>query len=242
MKCLFLSDAHYPFSDEIINFLLDTYLEFDAIYILGDLFEFYYGYDSFVYPHHLQLINTLRFISKKVKVTLFEGNHEYRLERISDFLDVRVVKGALVEKIGKYTVFMSHGDTIDRLDLGYRLFRATLKNKLMLSFINTIPPSNLLKLSQIASKVSKENLKSKRYRGTEKTLERYAKDLLEEEVDVVIFGHVHKPVFKELENGLYINTGEFYSIFSYVTFDSEDFKMHYWRGGNDKGRGKEENR
>ena len=242
MRCLFLSDAHYPFSKGVVDFLLDRYSDFDAIYILGDLFEFYYGYNSFVYPHHLTLINALGFISQTTKVTLFEGNHEYRLERIRDFLNVRVVKGFLRERIGEYTVFMSHGDTIDRLDVGYRLFRAALKNKLMLSFINTIPPIRLLRLSQIASKVSKENLKSKRYRGTEKALESYAKGLLRGGVDVVIFGHTHKPVFEKMDNGLYINTGEFYSIFSYVTFDDEGFKMHYWRGKDDKGGSEEEDR
>jgi len=242
MKCLFLSDVHYPVSKEIVGFLLDTYVEFDAIYILGDLFEFYYGYDGFIYPHHLKLINALKFISRRVKVTLFEGNHEYRLERIQDFLDVRVIKGDLIKKIGSYTVFMSHGDTIDRLDIGYRLFRTTLKNSLMLSFINTIPPSKLLTLSQIASRVSKENLKSKKYRGTEKALEGFAKKLLLDSIDVVIFGHTHKPVFKKIRNGLYINTGEFFSTFSYVIFDGEMFKMRYWREKDDKRGSKEEDR
>ena len=228
MKCLFLSDAHYPTSKGIIKFLLDTYSEFDAIYILGDLFEFYYGYDDFIYPHHLSLVNVLKFISEQVRVTLFEGNHEYKLERIRDYMNVRVVKEGLEEKIGDYNVFMAHGDTIDKKDVAYRMFRATLKNKLMLSFINTIQPSKLLFLSKLASKVSKENLKSKQYRGTEKAFEYFSEKLIFGGIDVVMLGHTHNPVFKKIGRGLYLNTGEFFLNFSYVVFDGKQFKLDYW--------------
>lgn len=230
MRCLFLSDAHYPISKRIIKFLLNMYTEFDAIYILGDLFEFYYGYDNFVYPHHLALINALKFVSGKVKVILFEGNHEYKFERICDYTNVRVVKSSLIEKIGDYNVFMAHGDTIDKKDVAYRMFRSTLKNKLMLSFINTIPPYKLLFLSKLASKVSKENLKSKHYRGTEKAFEDFSEKLISDDIDVVMLGHTHNPVFKKIGKGLYLNTGEFFSNFSYAVFDGKQFKLCYWRG------------
>ena len=229
MRCLFLSDAHYPISKRVIDFLLDKYTEFDSIYILGDLFEFYFGYNNFIYPHHLPLINALKFISNRVKVILFEGNHEYKLEKICDYIDIRVIKDGLIEKMGNYNVFMAHGDTIDKQDIAYRIFRSMLKNKFMLTFINTIPPDRLLCLSKLASKVSKENLKSKHYRGTEKAFEDFSEKLMYNGVDVVILGHTHNSTFKKIDKGLYLNTGEFFSNFSYVVFDGKQFELRYWR-------------
>ena len=237
MKCLFISDVHYPFGRSVIRFLLKKFDKYDAIYILGDLFEFFYGYGSFLYPQHLQLINVLKFVSTKTQITIFEGNHEYRLEKIRDFIDVRIIKESLIETLGNNTVFMAHGDTIDKLDISYRFFRASLKNRFMLSLIGKIPPSRLLYLSRLASRISKENLKSKKYRGTEKALENFAFAKLKEEVDVVILGHTHTPVFKKLNGGLYINSGEFFNRFSYVTFDGSEFNLHFWEARDDEGRG-----
>lgn len=234
MKCLFISDAHYPLGSEVVDFLLGNYQNYDVIYILGDLFEFYYGYENFIYPHHLRLINALKFISSKVRIKLFEGNHEYRLERIREFIDVEVIKDGAFENIDGVKVFLAHGDTIDRLDVSYRLFRSFLKNGITLSIIERIPPSTLLRLSKVASRISKENLSSKNYRGTERALENFAKRAIENGVDVVILGHTHTPLFKKFHTGLYINSGEFFKRFSYVVYNGREFKLCFWEAHNDK--------
>jgi len=241
MKCLFISDAHYPAGSRVVDFLLDNYHSYDAIYILGDLFEFYYGYENFIYSHHLRLINALRFISSKVQLKLFEGNHEYRLERIKRFVNAEVIKVGAFENIDGIRVFLAHGDTIDKLDISYRLFRSFLKNGLTLSFIKEIPPSTLLYLSKVASRISKENLSSKKYRGTERALEGFAKKMIKSGIDVVILGHTHKPLFKKFHGGLYINSGEFFERFSYVVYDGKEFKLCFWEAHNDQRGSQEKN-
>ncbi|MGB9755634.1 MAG: metallophosphoesterase, partial [Desulfurella sp.] len=79
MKALFLSDIHYKGNEEFLVFLDKIYKQYDKIYIVGDLFEFYYGYE-FLFCQHIKLINLLKKVSDEKKVYLFEGNHEYRLE------------------------------------------------------------------------------------------------------------------------------------------------------------------
>ncbi len=242
MRCLFISDAHYPIGDEIVDFLLGNYQSYDVIYILGDLFEFYYGYENFIYPHHLKLINVLKFISSKVKIKLFEGNHEYRLERIKEFVNLDVIKSSSFENINGFRVFLAHGDTIDKFDISYRLFRSFLKNGITLSIIERIPPWTLLYLSKMASRISKENLKSKNYRGTEIALENFARSMIKSGVDVVILGHTHTPLFKKFNNGLYINSGEFFKHFSYAVYDGREFKLCFWEARNDKRGSQKKNR
>jgi UDP-2,3-diacylglucosamine hydrolase len=230
MKCLFISDVHYPKSRKVLDFLLDSYTEFDRVYVLGDLFEFYYGYDNFIYPHHVGLINVLNVISRKLKVYLFEGNHEYRLESIKTFLNVEVVKNSLKENFDGIRVYMEHGDLADKKDVSYRIFRAALKNKLMLSIIDRIDSEMLLKLSKSASKFSKDSLKKKDYRDTENALRKFAEDKFMQGYDVSILAHTHKPAIEKLSGGLYINCGDFFENFSYVTYSTgEGFKLKYYK-------------
>ncbi len=238
MRCLFISDAHYPLSTEIENFLLKNHRDFDVIYILGDIFEFYYGYRNFIYPHHFRLINTLSLVAHHTNLVIFEGNHEYALEGITGFVkNIKVVKHSITVQIDGFKVYMEHGDTIDKSDLGYRIFRKALKNPFMLSFIGTLPSSWLLELSKLASGFSKSRLKSPIYRKTDRELEKFARMKIESGYDAVILAHTHSPVMKKMGNGLYINTGDFLEHFSYVTYESScGFKMNRYREvKNEKG-------
>ena len=226
MKCLFLSDAHYPFGSYIADFLLDVYYQYDSVYILGDLFEFYYGYKGFIYPHHRKLITVLSLIAKRRRLVLFEGNHEYRLKNIREFVDAEVVYEFKEETIDEFKVFLAHGDTIDVNDKAYRLFRAFLKNRITLDFINCCVSKNvLLKLSRIASDFSKNNLRDKNYRRTSAALEKFAEKKIEEGFNVVILAHTHQPVFKKIKNGLYINTGEFINNPTYAVYENGRFEL-----------------
>ncbi len=219
MRCLFLSDAHYPLSKRIVDFLLYAYYDYDAIYILGDLFEFFYGYKDFFYSHHLPLLNALSMIAEKRKVVLIEGNHEYALENIKQFIKAEIVPSFADIEIDGLKIHIGHGDTIDKKDLGYRLFRAFLKNPVTLSAIEHLNPACLLELSKRASEFSKRGLASKGYRRVEEALERYACDRIERYgYDAVILGHTHTPRMKKCKNGLYINTGDFFEHYSYVTY------------------------
>ncbi len=234
MRCLFISDSHYPKNDAVIDFLLKQYEEFDSIFILGDLFEFYYGYRGFFYSHHLKLINLLNIVSNKKRVFIFEGNHEYNLEAIKEFINVEVIKKELVIKLDDFLVHLEHGDTIDKNDVGYRMFRAALKNRLTLNLIDKISPRFLYFLSQKASQFSKKRLHSKKYRGTDKALEVFAEDRLKNGIDVVILAHTHNPTIKKIGSGLYINSGDFFKHFSYVVYDSKSgFSLEFFRRADD---------
>lgn len=230
MRCLFVSDAHYPKSEALIGFLLDIYEKFDTIYILGDLFEFYYGYDNFLYNHHIKLINTIKLISKKTRTVLFEGNHEYNLKNIRKFVEVEVVESSLNLTMDGLRIHMEHGDTVDKKDKAYRLFRATLKNPITLKLIDKMNPLLLFKLSKKTARFSKMRLKNKKNRHTEIAFETFAEKKIEEGFDVVILGHTHIPLIKKIDSGLYINSGDFFETFSYITYATgEGFNLKYWQ-------------
>jgi len=232
MRCLFLSDAHYPRNDIFIDFLIDNYNKYDNIYILGDLFEFYYGYENFFYPHHIKLINALNIISNKTRLVLFEGNHEYRLEKIKQFVNAEVIKDSLIEQIDGKKVFMQHGDTIDTKDLSYRIFRNSLKNSLTLSVINKISPTTLFNLSKSASSFSKKITKSKKIKKIDEAFLNFAKNRIKGGADIVILAHTHRPSITKIDKGLYINSGDFFDNLSYITYETKrGFLLNFYERG-----------
>lgn len=236
MKCLFMSDIHYPIRGDIfLEFLWDNYMDFDRIYLLGDIFEFYFGYKNFIYRHHIKLFSLLRTVSKKKKLYIFEGNHEYKLESLRQFIDAHIVKRRLIEKIDGLTIHMEHGDMIDREDIAYTTFRNALKNQVMLHVIEYIKPSLLLFLSKKASHFSKTNIKSKKNRRTDKALEKFASFKIKNGTDAVILAHTHNPVLIKRNSGVYINTGDFLEHFTYATYETgKGFSLHNYTGGGDE--------
>ncbi len=220
MKMLFVSDAHYDNDNhKIVSFLESNYKKYDNIYIVGDLFEFYYGY-NFLFCHQIKLIELLKKISDEKKVYLFEGNHEYKLQSIKKFLpNINIVEKELIENIDSKLFYIEHGDCIDKKDKSYLLFRKILKNKVTLKILEFISPVFLLKLANIASKISKKNLKNKTLRNTDFALEEYAKTLIEKGFDYVILAHTHNPCLKKINQGIYANIGDFCENFTYAEFD-----------------------
>ncbi len=220
MKALFISDVHYKQQDDIfLDFLDSIYKKYDRIYVVGDLFEFYFGY-NFLFCNHLQLIELLKKISDEKKLYLFEGNHEYKLEAIKKFLpNAEIVKQELIETIDSKLLYITHGDCIDKKDKAYLVFRNILKNRFMLKLINFISPVFLLKLANIASSVSKKNLKSKTLRQTDYALEEFATQLIKKGFDYVILAHTHNPTVKTIDNGIYANIGDFCDNFTYIEYD-----------------------
>lgn len=232
MRCLFVSDVHYPISGDIfLEFLWDNYTYFDRIYLLGDIFEFYFGYKNFIYKHHVKLLALLKAVSKKTELYIFEGNHEYKLEGLRQFADIHIVKDSLEEKFDGLRVYMEHGDMIDREDISYRVFRNTLKNRFMCRIIEHIKPSFLFLLSKKASHFSKIDIKSKKDRHTDDALEKFANSKIKGGVDAVILAHTHNPTLIKKNSGIYINTGDFLEHFTYATYETgKGFLLHNYIG------------
>ncbi len=60
------------------DFLKDILDKVDKVFILGDLFEFYHGYDGYIYPWYKGVADVLKKLTESGKSVVFlEGNHEF---------------------------------------------------------------------------------------------------------------------------------------------------------------------
>lgn len=128
---LFISDLHLTVDREWAN---QTFLRFlrseacsaDALYILGDLFDFWLGDDDLDDPFHRTVVDRLRELTDSGCAVFFmHGNRDLLIgNEFAQAAGIRLLPDpALVDVFGTPTLLM-HGDTLCTADRDYQLFRA----------------------------------------------------------------------------------------------------------------------
>jgi UDP-2,3-diacylglucosamine hydrolase len=222
---LFFSDvhlgAHGAVPQERIVELIDRHAaEVGAVFILGDLFDFWYGYRTVVFSHFLPLLFRLRRLTESgVAVHYIAGNHDFCLgPAFGEHLGVRTYDGAIDLRLGRRRVYLAHGDLINPEDRGYRLLHRLVRSRAMDLVIRLVPPDLGWRLAMAFSRRSRKHSAKKRWKRTE-IFHRYARQVFDLGYDGVMMGHSHAPELTLLEHGarecFVANTGDW--VRSYTT-------------------------
>jgi UDP-2,3-diacylglucosamine hydrolase len=221
MKAIFIADAHLTESDgERIGILSQAVREItrdaDIVFILGDLFEFYHGHDSYIYPFYKEFIDVLRTIAAQKRVYFIEGNHEFGMGvYFETYTGVRCVEHLTINMDDK-KVFLSHGD-----EVGAPALRRILKSRLVYSIMDLLGPSLTWRIAMFC-----RHFLSKSHKPYNKAImdrfRRYGKKKLQEGYDAVIMAHSHMADIEEYEwsgkKQTYMNTGDLIESFSYGVY------------------------
>lgn len=240
----FLSDAHLgseSFEKEknkkmmLFSFFEKIKRDAEALYILGDLFEFWFEYKNTIPKEHFDVLTKLKEITDlKVKVCYITGNHDFWL---GDFLKEKIKIEIFLEPTTVFhqekKIFLIHGDGLAKKDAGYRFLKKILRNKVSISLYRLIPPDLGIPLAKKVASLSRSHASKK-----EKALDDYmdfAKNKLEQGYDAVVMGHTHYPMIKNLGEdlpgqGIYLNTGDFFERFSYGRLEQGKFFLEEYKG------------
>lgn len=236
MAVYFMSDAHLGAeedADERIK-LKKLFAFFDLVrttgeklYILGDLFDFWFEYKHAIPKQHLKAIFKLAALAESgVEIHYITGNHDFWL---GNFLEREV--GITIHRDKMETVengmklFLIHGDGLAPSDWKYRAFvRTTLRNRLAIALYRLLPPDWAIPFAKKLSSSSRLHTAG-RDLGFIKDYEDYAEAKLREGYDAVLIGHIHEPAHKQFAHGVYINTGDFYHHFSYARLEGIDLTL-----------------
>jgi len=235
---LFISDIHLGLHakevEEKKEKLLVKFLEFaesncDELFIVGDLFDYWFEYKRVYQKGYFRTLTALKNLTDKgIKVHYFIGNHDF-LHR--DFFKKEI--GAIMHKdavnfslIGKI-FFIGHGDGMVENDTGYKILKWVLRNKVTQWMYSFLHPDFGIWLASRTSKSSRDYTTKKDY-GEVDGLFDAAKKKIDQGSDYVIFGHLHKKVFKNYNEGSYINLGSWLDEPCYGIFNQEGFKVINW--------------
>ncbi len=233
MKAVFFSDAHLPDNDAgrlgtVKRFLRQAAADADLVVVLGDLFEFYHGYDGYIYPFYREIVDALRDAAQSRSVYFIEGNHEYGMGTyFESYTGVRAARRLTLDLDGKH-VFLCHGDS-------FRPLAPTkiLKSRLAYSIMDLLGPERTWRIAmRLGRHLSKKRkIYDERVRAR---FERYGKEKLREGYDAVVIAHSH---IADIENynmdgkkKTYMNTGDLVASHTYGSYiTGVGFALHTFR-------------
>jgi UDP-2,3-diacylglucosamine hydrolase len=216
----------------------------DALYLMGDFFDFWFAKGECYYPGFDRIIRSLQDMKERgVQIHLFEGNHDFFLDDFfADRLGFKVYQNDASIDLDGHRIYVAHGDLVDRSNRGYLLLRKILRSRLVY-FLQGILPSRLLwQIALLSSNTSKAMWAQTGKRLTDKMC-RFALDTCAEGHDGVILGHSHQPLVWEFsvagERKVLVTLGDWLSHRSYLDYTDGRFSLKYYENG--RGRDKTEN-
>ncbi len=232
---LILSDLHlgceprgaFAHREEILcDFLREMAPKVDRLILLGDVFEFWMEYKSYIPKTHVHFLSTLGDLSRAgLKIHYFAGNHDFQLGRyFSEHLGIRCHSDDAVLHIDDRKLYFVHGDGLDAKDWKYRWARKLIRNPLNQFFFKLLHPDWGMALARFVGSTSRE---STGYEDVElKGYSEAAKKILKEmKVDAVVHGHIHQHLINEYEEGLHVVTGEWIRTLCYTLFCNGKFEL-----------------
>ena len=236
MNAIFLSDVHLRDASSVktklvIRFLEEQASRFEKIFILGDLFDVWFGTTPYLLRSFEPVLQVLKsLVENGHEVHYVEGNHDFRLGTyFTDTIGIRVHDNAYEELMGGKRVFMSHGDLGNPKDLGYRAFRYLLRHDLLHLGLKAFPEEWVFKFGLRSSRFSRDyqDKRPSNELAIRQTYRNTADRLFRLGYDVVLMGHTHLPddVTSQVEGRecRYINTGDWVRHFTYLEFADGHF-------------------
>jgi len=198
--------------------------------ILGDLFDFWFGYRHCAFFHYFDILIALRELTQRgLPIEYFLGNHDFDLGPLfHSEIPARVHAGPRRVAIDGYQVYFAHGDRINARDYGYRAFSRLVRNPLAQAAFRLIHPDWGWRLATRSSRASRKYV-SHRIVLDPTIYDAFLLGLARREIDVVIHGHFHDPRLEWRQIGnhrlLVGNPGDWLSNFTYLTYDRGAFRL-----------------
>ena len=234
-KIYFASDNHLgapdkqssgPREKKFVNWLDHVKQDAAAIFLLGDLFDFWFEYRTVVPKGFTRTLGKLAEITDSgIPVYYFVGNHDLWMNGyFEEELQIPVFHKPQQFQFNHTSFFIGHGDGLGPGDKGYKRMKKLFTNPLAKWFFRWIHPDWGVRLAQYFS------VKNRLISGEDdiqflgednEWLVQYAKRKLENKhYDYFVFGHRHLPLEIDLNGrSTYINLGDWISYYTYAVFD-----------------------
>ena len=244
-KIYFASDNHLglpnPAESRVrekyfISWLEEIRKDAAAIYLLGDLFDFWFEYKNVVPKGFVRVLGKLAEISDAgIPIIFFVGNHDlWMRDYFQRELGIEVHHHPIDLSVGNARFFVGHGDGLGPQDKGYKFMKKIFTNALSKWLFRWLHPDWGVSLGQYMSQKNKliSGAKDVKFMGEEKEwLVAYCKRKLKQEhFDYFIFGHRHLPLDIKLnESARYINLGDWITHFTYAVYDGRSLELKKWK-------------
>ncbi len=234
----FLSDAHLgaePREREaarerrLHDFL--TWLRGRAthLYIIGDLFDFWFEYRHAIPRRHFATLAVLRELRRSgTEIAYLNGNHDFWLGPfLSQEIGLITCRDALAVSLQGRRIWLHHGDGLLGGDLGYKLLKRVLRNPLSIRLYQGIHPDVGLPVANRFSLASRHSRDARKLDG-ERLWREVAEPRFAEGFDSVMVGHIHQAYERREGGRVFFVLGDWIDQFTYVTLTNGEFELRSW--------------
>jgi UDP-2,3-diacylglucosamine hydrolase len=239
-KLYFASDFHlgvpnYEKSLErekkIVRWLDSIAHDAQVVFLLGDLFDFWFEYPHTVPKGYVRFLGKLAELTDRgIEIIAFKGNHDmWMFGYFKKELNIPVISDEYTFSVNNKRFFLHHGDGLGPGDKGYKILKSFFRNPLCIWAFKVLPPSIGMGLANFFSSRSRlangEN--DEVFLGEDEYLIQYSREKIKDELfDYLIFGHRHLSLEIPLnDKATYINLGEWITQFTYAEFDGTKLEL-----------------
>ncbi len=235
----FVSDAHLganppgAVSDReelLVKFLRRMVGAASHLFIVGDLFEFWYEYRHYVARGHFPLYRALGDLADSgTEVHYFMGNHDFALENFfPEELGVSVHRSLVISLQGR-NVFLMHGDGIPRSDSGYRAARKLIDARFARFLFRMIHPDLGMDLAHFVGRSSRKAGKNRPIEIQE-YLDAAGEKMREFRCNLCVHGHHHVPGVWKIPEGEVASPGQWLYQLNYAKMEDGKISVEEFRG------------
>lgn len=221
----------------IVRWLDQIKEDAEELYLVGDVFDFWFDYKRVVPKGYIRLLGKLAELrDRDLPIYFFRGNHDLWMFRyFEEELGIPIYSHPIRKTIKGKEFLIGHGDGLGPGDKGYKRMKKVFTNPVCQWLFGKVHPDLGIRIAHFWSGKSRtqNELSPETFLGREKEwLYQYASKKLKEspEIDYFIFGHRHLPLDLLLENkkSRYLNLGEWMNFNSYAVFDGDAIEINYF--------------
>jgi UDP-2,3-diacylglucosamine hydrolase len=238
-KIFFASDFHLglpastnPLDREkkLVKWLNSISSEAKEIYLLGDIFDFWWEYKLVVPKGFTRFLGTISTITDSgIPVHFFTGNHDMWMGKyLAEECGVIIHSSPLFETFDGKNFYLAHGEGLGSRSIGYKVLLSIFRNKPLQFIYSALHPSIGLGIGHkwsLSSRLGKGI--SLPFMGEEKEdLIRHSKKILEtNNVNYFIYGHRHLAMSFKLQEAEILFLGDWIQMGYYAEWDGNELNL-----------------
>jgi UDP-2,3-diacylglucosamine hydrolase len=240
-RALFVSDCHLGAGSEdddrarqerVVAFLETEAPSASALFLLGDLFDFWFEYRHAVPRRHFRVLAALRRLTEAgVPVTFVGGNHDFWADSyLGSEIGCHVHRDPIEVSLQGRRLFLAHGDGLMAGDRGYLFLKSVLRHPLAIAGYRLLHPDLGLPFARVVSRLSRKHRVESRF-DAEALRARIAVPRFAQGFDGVVLGHFHVPTLLTRDGRDFVVLGDWITRNGYAALEGGKFRLYRWRDG-----------
>jgi UDP-2,3-diacylglucosamine hydrolase len=245
-KIFFASDFHFGIPDHdkslereelFVKWLDEVKQEASEIYLMGDLFDFWFEYKTAIPKGYVRLLGKLAEITDAgIQVHLFRGNHDmWAFNYLTEELNIKLHRDPEIKVFGEKVFYLAHGDGLGPGDSGYKFIKKVFQCRFNQWLFRWLHPDLGITMalfwsrkSRYASGVKEANDEEYNLTKIRERLIIHSQIILEQhpELNFLVYGHYHLPFNEPLNDHCRIIVlGDWLTHFTYAVFDGNKMEL-----------------